>query len=204
MTLDYRSTQPNDPRFSQDHYVIRQKVFKIFGEAFHVYDAEGNVVLYSKLKAFKLKEDIRLYTGEDMGTEVLTIQARSIIDFGASYDVYDPIAKQRVGSLRRRGFKSMIRDEWTVLDAAEREIAVVREDSQILALVRRFIEAATLFMPQKYHMEMGGQHVVMYHQNFNPFVKKLAVDVTDPQCNLDRRLALATGILLAAVEGREG
>ena len=198
-----RAGGARDTRFSHDHYVIRQKVLKIFGEAFHVYDDDGNVVLYSKMKAFKLKEDIRLYTGEDMRTEVLTIQARSIIDFGAGYDVYDPVAKQRVGTLRRRGFKSMIRDEWTVLDGAEREIATVREDSQFKALVRRFVESASMFLPQKYHMEMGGQHVVMYHQNFNPFVKKLAVDVNDPAGALDRRLVLATGILLAAVEGRE-
>jgi hypothetical protein len=192
-----------DARFQQDHYIIRQKVFKVFGNAFHIYDAAGNVVLYSKLKAFKLKEDIRLYTGQDMRVEVLTIQARSVIDFGASYDVFDPIARQRVGSLRRRGFKSMIRDEWLVFDAAERQVATVREDSQMLALVRRFIEIATLFLPQKYHAEANGQVVAMYHQNFNPFVRKLAVDVTDPNSLLDRRLVLVTGILLAAIEGRQ-
>jgi hypothetical protein len=97
----------------------------------------------------------------------------------------------------------MIRDEWMVFDAAERQIATVREDSQMLALVRRFIEAASLFLPQKYHAEINGQIVAMYRQNFNPFVRKLAVDLTDPQCLLDRRLALATGILLAAIEGRQ-
>lgn len=192
-----------DDRFSHDHYLIRQKVFKLFGEAFHVYDAAGNVVLYSKQKAFKLKEDIRLYTGDDMRTEVLTIGARSVLDFRAGYDVHDPVARQKVGSLRRHGFKSMIRDEWSILDPNENVIAVVREDSQLLALVRRFIEAASMFMPQKYHMEMNGQTVVMYKQNFNPFVRKLAVDVVDPQCKIDRRLALAAGILLSAIEGRE-
>lgn len=203
MTIPANARAGSDTRFHHDHYVIRQKVFKIFGEAFHVYDDAGNVVLYSKLKAFKLKEDIRLYTGEDMRTEVLTIQARSIIDFGAGYDVYDPVARQKVGTLRRRGLKSMIRDEWTVLDAAEREVATVREDSQFKALVRRFVESASLFLPQKYHMEMGGRNVVMYHQNFNPFVRKLAVDVDDPASAIDRRLALATGIVLAAIEGRQ-
>jgi hypothetical protein len=195
---------PQTDRFTHDLYLIRQKVFKLFGEAFHVYDAAGNVVLYSKMKAFKLKEDLRLYTGEDMKTEVLRIQAKSIIDFRAGYEVYDSLAGQRVGSLRRHGFKSMIRDEWSVMDANENVIATVREDSQMLALIRRFIEAATMFLPQKYHMEMNGQTIVTYQQNFNPFVKKLEVQVIDPQCKLDRRLALATGVLLSAIEGREG
>ncbi|MFQ5845273.1 MAG: hypothetical protein ACE5JG_09835 [Planctomycetota bacterium] len=38
---------------------------------------------------------------------------------------------------------------------------------------------------------------------FNPFVYKLCVDVAD-DCTLDPRLVLAAGVLLAAIEGRQG
>ena len=48
-----------------EQYTVRRKVLKIFGAAFHVYDEHGSVVGYCKQKAFKLKEDIRLYTGPD-------------------------------------------------------------------------------------------------------------------------------------------
>src|SRR5690606_22881908 len=103
-------------RFTHERYLIRTKFFKIFGEAFHVYDDTGEVVLYSKMKAFKLKEDIRLYTGADMQTELLTISARSIMDLGATYDVVDPIAGVKVGALRRKFMKSLLRDEWHILN----------------------------------------------------------------------------------------
>ena len=79
-------------------------MFKLLGGAFHVFDPAGNAVLYSKQKAFKLKEDIRIYTGEDMGTEVLTIRTDKIIDLGATYHVHD--SQQGgvpVGSLKRKG-----------------------------------------------------------------------------------------------------
>ena len=62
-----------ESRFSPDSYLIRRKVFKLLGAAFHIYDAQGNLVLYSKQKAFKLREDIRLYASEDMREEVLSI-----------------------------------------------------------------------------------------------------------------------------------
>jgi hypothetical protein len=47
--------------------------------------------------------------------------------------------------------------------------------------------------------------VCTFQQNFNPFVRKLTVDFTgDTQGRLDKRLGLAAGILLAAIEGRQG
>ena len=76
--------------FSHDRYLFRRKVFQLVGGVFHIYDPYGRVVLYSKQKAFKLKEDIRIYSDERGTNELLTIKARQIVDFGATYDVVDP------------------------------------------------------------------------------------------------------------------
>ncbi|MBI5094495.1 MAG: hypothetical protein HZB26_18930 [Candidatus Hydrogenedentes bacterium] len=185
----------------QDTYMIRKKVFKLFGEAFHIYDAAGNVVFYSKLKAFKLKEDIRLYTGEDMRTEVLTIKARNIIDFSAAYDVVDALTGEKAGALKRKGLKSLLQDEWIILDPDDREIGSIREDSLLLALLRRF---ATGLIPQGFTVDVGGKTVATFKRLFNPFILKMTVDFSlDPARLLDRRLGLAGAILLSAVEGRQ-
>lgn len=195
---------PNDP-FGHTQYTVRRKVFKLFGAAFHIYDPAGGVVLYSKMKAFKLREDIRFYTGEDMRTEVLAIGARQVMDFSAAYDVVDSATGQRIGSFRRKGLKSLIRDEWAVFDAAEREVGTIVEDSTALALVRRFVDMASMFLPQKYHLDLGGALACTFQQNFNPFVFKMTVDFSpDPSRRLDRRLGLAAAALLTAVEGKQG
>jgi hypothetical protein len=186
------------------HYVARKKVMKIFGQAFHVYDSQENVVAFCKMKAFKLREDIRVYTSEDATSELLSIQARQIIDFSAAYDVIDPVARQKVGALQRKGLKSMLKDEWMILDARDREIGLIEEDSMIKAIVRRFVDLAANFMPQKYHATVGGQMVCTFQQNFNPFVQKLAIDFSyDQNKTFDRRLGLAAAILLLAIEGRQ-
>lgn len=190
------------PQFTFQQYTVRRKVLKLFGGAFHVYGPNEELVMYSKMKAFKLKEDIRLFTGEDMQHEVLAIRARNVIDFSASYDVFDASTGEKLGSLRRRGWKSIMRDEWKILNASDQEMGTIREDSMAMAMIRRFL---TNLIPQSYHVDLQGAPVAAFHQNFNPFVYKLRLDFSpDTGGLLDRRLGLAAGILLAAIEGKQG
>ncbi len=190
--------------FQHPGYLVRRKVFKLLGGAFHVFDPAGNVVLYSKQKAFKLKEDIRIYTGEDMGTEVLTIRTDQIIDLGATYHVHD--SQQggvRVGSLKRKGLKSMLRDEWVILDSSGQEVGIIQEDSVALALLRRLMVGWLL--PQRYYGRIGNNSVSVFTRNFNPFISKISLDFSmDTQGQLDRRLGIAAVIMLLAIDGKQG
>jgi len=188
-------------RFKHAQYLVRRKVFKLFGGAFHIYDPSDEVAFYSQMKAFKLREDIRLYTGEDMTTEVLTIQARQILDFSSAYDVVDPATKEKIGVLKRKGLKSLFKDEWIFMNAQDKEIGFIREDSVLLALVRRLL---TNLIPQKYYGEISGRPVCTFKQNFNPFVMKIRLDFSQDKNNLlDRRLGIAAAVLLCAIEGRQ-
>jgi uncharacterized protein YxjI len=187
--------------FQHTHYLVRRKIFKLFGAAFHIYDPSGKVAFYSKQKAFKLKEDIRVYTGEDMRTEVLTILARQILDFSAAYDVFDPATNRKVGALKRKGIKSIVKDEWIIMDAENREIGLIQEDSMLLALIRRLL---TNLIPQKFAGFVNGMQVCLFKQNFNPFVMKINLDYSmDVNGLLDRRLGIAGAILLCAMEGKQ-
>jgi uncharacterized protein YxjI len=188
-------------RFGQSRYVIRRKFFKIFGDAFHIYDEAGQVLFYSKLKAFKLKEDIRVFTSEDMNEEVLTIKARSILDFGATYDVTDAKTGEKLGALRRKGLKSILRDEWLLFDARDQEVGLIQEDSMMLALVRRFLSN---LVPQTFTATVGNEPVFSFRQHFNPFIQRISLDFgMDRSGRLDRRLGIATAVLLCAIEGRQ-
>jgi uncharacterized protein YxjI len=191
-------------RFRHTNYLVRRKFLKLLGAAFYVDDPNGQVLLYANQKAFKLKEDIRLYTGEDMTTEVLVIKARNILDISATYDVTDAATGQKIGAMRRKGLKSMLKDEWLFLDTQDREIGTLQEESMALALIRRFVEYATFFLPQTYSGEIGGRPVCTFKQTRNPFLMKILVDFSaDASGVLDRRLGLAAAILLCAIEGKQ-
>ena len=191
----------SDSGFQHTQYLIRKKIFKLLGDAFHIYDSSGNVLFYSKLKAFKLKEDIRLYTGEDMRTEVLSIRARSILDFSTAYDVVDSSTGVLAGTLKRKGLRSILRDSWIIMDAEGRDVGSIEEDSTALALIRRFL---LNILPQSFTGTVNGQVVFQFRRHFNPFVLRMELDFSpDTQGWLDRRLGIAAGILLSAVEGRQ-
>lgn len=194
---------PVAPRFQHQEYLIRRKFLQIFGAAFHVYGPNGELVFYSRQKAFRLKEDIRLYGDENATEEVLTIHARSWLDFAAAYDVVDTKTGEKVGALKRRGFKSMVRDEWIFMDADDNDIGLIQEESQLLALVRRFVPFGD-FIPQTYVGTVRDQPVCEFRQHFDPFIQKITLDFSLDSANLlDRRLGLAAAILLSAIEERQ-
>ncbi len=93
------SSDPTIRPFTHDVYTIRRKVLSFMGAKFHIYDDAENMVMYSKLKAFKLKEDIRLYTDESMATELITIKATKILDISSAYNVIDAISGEKVGAM---------------------------------------------------------------------------------------------------------
>ena len=190
-----------NPVFEHSHYLLQRQVFALTGK-FRYYDPAGNLVMFSEQKMFKLREDIRVYADEGKSQEVLQIQARHIIDFSAAYDVIDSAYNQKVGTLRRRGMQSMLRDEWEILDANGQVIGKLFEDSMGLALLRRLLLGSLL--PQNYDITFGEQRVADLKQRFNMFRYELDVDFSfDPAKALDRRVGLAAGILLAAIEGRQ-
>lgn len=187
--------------FSDNQYMIRRKILTIFGAKFHVYNTMGELILFSKQKAFKLKEDIRVFADESMSTERLVIKARQIVDFSAAYDVVDQTENRKIGTLRRKGWKSIVRDSWEFLSEDDQPIAVLTEDSMLMSLLRRFL---CNLIPQTYHVVQNEKTLITYKQNFNPFVLKIRVSI-DPDSRdiIDPRLVLAGGILLAAIEGRQ-
>jgi hypothetical protein len=179
-------------------YRIRRKVLKIFGASFHVYDGD-RVVGFCKQKAFKLREDVRVFADEGQQHELMWIRARQVLDFAAFYDVVDTATQQKLGALRRRGFKSLLRDSWEVLDDTDRPLARVEEDSAALALVRRFL---TNLVPQTFTLRGDGGGAATFRQRFNPFVYSLEIAVP-ADLSIDARLVFAAAVMLAVVEGRQ-
>jgi uncharacterized protein YxjI len=187
--------------FQYDRYLLKRQVLALTGR-FRFYNPSGMLVMFSEQKMFKLKEDIRVFADEAKTQELLQIQARQIVDFSAAYDVIDSTTSSKVGVLRRKGFRSMLRDEWELLDAGDQPLGVLYEDSLRLALLRRFLLGT--FLPQNYDLTIGGQRVADLRQRFNLFRYELELDFSmDLTHQLDRRLGLAAGILLAAIEGKQ-
>lgn len=187
--------------FMHKTYLLKRQAIAMTGK-FRFYAPNGQLVMFSEQKMFKLREDIRVYADEAKTQEVLSIKARQIVDFSAAYDVVDATTGEAIGTLRRKGLRSMLRDEWEVLNPAGQVVGLLFEDSIGLALLRRILLGN--FLPQNYDITMGTTRVADLKQRFNLFRYELDLDFTmDTTRQLDRRLGIAAGILLAAIEGRQ-
>ena len=190
-----------ESNFQSDQFLLKRQVLALTG-ILRIYNSQDQLVLFCQQKMFKLKEDIRVFADETKTRELLNIQARQIIDFSAYYDVFDSLYTTKIGGLRRRGFRSMVQDEWEVFDSQDKPIGILKEDSLSYALLRRFLLG--VFLPQNYDLLMGDERVADYKQRFNFFRYELDMDFRmDPANKIDRRLGLAAGILLAIIEGRQ-
>jgi len=186
----------------EHEYMIRRKILTIFGAKFHIYNNNGELIGFSKQKAFKLKEDIKIYTDESMATPLVSINARSVIDFSASYDVTNSSTGEKYGALQRKGFSSIIRDSWMFLDTNDESVGTLQEDSAGMAIVRRFVPLGNMF-PQKFTLTGNdGIPLAAFRTHFNPFVHRMTVSVF-AGCPLSPQLVLAGGVLLLAIEGRQ-
>lgn len=190
-----------NPIFQFPNYLLRRQAIALTGK-FRFYDPAGRLVMFSEQKMFRLKEDIRIYGDESKTQEVLSIQARQIMDFSAAYDVVDTEMNQKVGALRRKGWSSLVRDEWDVLDSSDNVIAKLFEDSIGLALLRRLLLGS--WLPQNYDIAMGETRLADLKQRFNPFRYEMDLDFSmDPSSRLDRRIGIAAAVLLATIEGKQ-
>jgi len=187
--------------FQHNRYLLKRQVFALTGK-FRIYDPAGSLVMFSEQKMFRLREDIRVFADESKTQEVLMIRARQIMDFSAAYDVIDSATGQKYGALRRKGIRSILRDEWEVLDAGDQTIGMLFEDSVGLALLRRLLAGSLL--PQNYDLTIAAERVADLRQRFNLFAYQLEIDFSmDIAGQLDRRIGIAAGILLAVVEGKQ-
>ncbi len=189
-------TESTPAAFTATRYTLRRKLLQVLGASFRILDEEEQLIGFCSQRAFRLKEDIRIFEDEEKTKPLLTIQARQAIDFSASYDIVDGTTGQKVGAARRKGLKSILRDSWEVLDAEDQVIDKLEEDNMMMATLRRFLSN---LIPQSFELE-GGATI---SQRFNPVIYRLDVEVQD-HSKVDRRLILGVATLLAAVEGRQG
>lgn len=190
-----------NPIFQHSTYLLKRQVLALTGKL-RFYDPTGELAMFSEQKMFRWKEDIRVYADESKTREVLSIKSRQIIDFSAAYDVVDTETNQKVGALRRKGWRSLLRDEWEILDENDNVKGLLFEDSIGLALLRRLVVGS--WLPQNYDIIFGAARVADLRQNFHLFRYELNLDFSmDVSRLLDRRLGIAAGILLATMEGKQ-
>ena len=95
-----------------------------------VSDASGQVVLYTKQKAFKLKEAVTVFADVEQTRPLYTINADRVLDFNAKYNIADT-AGRHLGAVARKGRKSLWRAQYEVTDGGGRAMTIQEENGWV-------------------------------------------------------------------------
>ena len=174
--------------FALGSYTIKRPFLTLFGRKFHVFGPDGQQVMFVKHKILTFKDEWNIYTDESESTALIRVKARQAIGLNIITDVYDAKTGEKVGAVRNKGLKSIVRDTWEVLDTSDNVVGSFGEDSN--ALLRRFIP----ILLGHWHMEVGGTTVAKVDQAFRIFTKEFALSITDGG-KVDARLAVGCAML---------
>jgi uncharacterized protein YxjI len=101
---------------------LKFKILALASEA-TVTDATGQTVMYVKQRAFKLKEDIRIFSDASQNRQLYTIKADKVLDFNANYHFTDEDGMP-LGRIKREGMKSLWKATYHIFDADRHEFTL--------------------------------------------------------------------------------
>ena len=167
-------------------------------------------VAFVRQKRMAIKEDIRFFADENEAHELWRIKARSVMEFGGRYDVVTPEG-ERIGVLGKVFGKSLFRSTWSVMDANEQQLGIAKERSISVAFLRRVIEVVPYgdFVPIPFHFTIDKVSEGTAETHLGDMNRRFGVRDTydldlsgDPERKIDRRLAVALGVALDALQSR--
>ena len=135
-----------------------------------------------------------VYADEAQSRPLLFIKSRQVIAINFAFEVTDVETGQVLGSVQKRGLRSIVRDKFIILDASGNEVGYAEE--QGASLLRRFIP----WLTSKHAIFVGGQQVAFIKQVFRFFTKEFTVDLQPTQ--LDPRFVLSVALLALMAEAR--
>lgn len=177
---------------TQSNYRIKRKFWSIFERTFRVFTMDGQMIMLVQHPIFRFREEFIVYADEAKTRPTLRFKSRQMIAINFSYDITDLETGGHVGTIQKRGLRSIVRDKFKILDAMGEEIGYMEEKGA--SLLRRFFPILT----SKHEIVIGGQQAAYIRQIFRFFTKEFEVhvnpDVAEP------RFVLACAMLALIAE----
>jgi hypothetical protein len=189
--------------FSRSTYLLKRKGVAIAGK-YQLLDADaGEPLLFveDKMKWLPPKRYGHLYADEGRSHEVLTLVTSDADD--VEMDVIDAETGAKIGGI---GFLAdtlgdVVKDAWTITDAADQPVGKVAEKSVAQSVARQLIGNE---LTQQLDITVGDVLVGELRQKVKPIAYELGIDFSmDTAGALDRRLGVAAAVFVAMHQGSE-
>ena len=150
------------------------------------------------------KRHVTIYRDDRKSETILLVEQEKAMQWlTATFTVRDARGKS-IGRFRKNYLHDVFRKQWDVADAKGKRVCVAKEDSVILALLRRFMGPMYGMLRTNFVLlRPSDEKVYGEFQRKLTILDRYALDLRDDkQRELDRRLALALGVMLDTGERR--
>ena len=187
--------------------------FKILAIANQIYvkDVEGQTLGYVKQKLLKLKEQVRVFSDESQTELLYAIDADRMLDFSARYNFSDA-AGNHLGSVGRRGMRSIWKAYYEIFDASGSNVFVIREEKGWIKVIDGIIGELPLvgmltgfFLNPSYLISTPeGQPVARLQKEPAFFEGKFRLDSLQETNATDETLVLLSLLMMTLLERNRG
>ena len=183
-----------------------------------VTDANGTEQLFVNQKIFNLKEDVRIYNNSNKERELYRIRADRIIDFSANYKFFDASGTNQIGSIKRKGMRSLWRTTYFMDNASGQTTHHLKEDNPWVKILDAVVEQVPFlnlftgyFLNPTYTAYRGnnredeGQPVMKLIKKPSFFEAGYELQLVNPQVSQEEELQVLLGIMMMVqLERRRG
>lgn len=174
--------------FSHSSYVLVRPLFS-FTRVYRVYGPRGELVAFVEQPWFRLRSELVMYADEEQLRPILVLKNRRIAAFNMEHDLFDALTGERLGVIRNRGWQSLWRDGWDILDADERPAGEMLEEGAFFW--RRILR----FLPGRHRVDLGGRKVARITQVFHFFRREFVLDILPVEDPVEPRFAIACALI---------
>jgi uncharacterized protein YxjI len=195
-----------------ERYSLRQKITLMVNRyeirAVDAGGAEGPVIAVAQQKRMAFKEQVTFYADEARTQPVFSFKARTRMDLGATYDVFDATGAS-VGWFRKDFAKSLLRSSWH-LGTPDGLQAFGTERNQTVAIVRRVWEflpvVGEIPLPFLFHFDFTAPDGSVVLSSERQRSLRDRYDIRLPRSangwQLDWRVGLSMAVALDALQSR--
>ncbi len=163
------------------------------------------LLMYFVAAALCTKRHVTIYRDDTRAEILLNIfQHNRILLFKATYVVTTP-ENEELAWIEKKLVRSILRKQWDCYTDEGAPLAIIKEDSIILSLLRRLLRGSFFGLLRTNFIFLTPDEETVFGE-FNrayTILDRYVLDLTgDPDRNFDRRIALAMGVLLDTAEGR--
>jgi uncharacterized protein YxjI len=187
------------PPWDQARYRIAERRLTL-GRQYRILDGQDRLLGYVSQRWMRLKEAWTVYTDEQKSAVAFQVKATKVFDFQANLEVRDA-AGVLLGSLRRKGWASMLADRWHVFGPDGKQVGELQE-AQGRGIARRML---TRLIPYRAHVaEASGAPVAWVEGLFQVWGDTYDLRVDIDQRGLDPRVLCCLVVVVDSLSAERG